>query len=204
MAAPTRHREDAAGDSARADQATRIFGQAAGKTDPRIGVLGDIDELTSFAGLARARADDQEMIAALLRIGELLLAIGADVADPNRRGRVQILMPDCRELTRAVQEIEHRLPPLSRFVIPGGSSPAAELHYCRSLARRMERSLQLLSLVEPVSTEVLSVANELSDYFFALARQASHGTGAGDNEWHHRGPLQLGELTKGQSGGQSD
>ncbi len=180
--------------TARSDPRTGITGGPAAKTDPRVRVLGEIDELTSYLGVARARNPDSALGRILERLQELLLALGCDVADPDRRGEVFLTPADCRALTEAVRFHESELPRLNRFIVPGPASPAAELHYARAISRRLERSLQELARQAPVSDEALAVANELSDLLFALARKAAHENGAADRKWRHRGPLASREL----------
>ena len=180
--------------TARSDPRTGITGGPAAKTDLRVRALGEIDELTSFLGVARARNPDSALGRVLERLQELLLALGCDVADPDRRGNVFLTALDCRALTEAVRFHERDLPRLDRFIVPGPASPAAELHYARAISRRLERSLQDLARKEPVSDEALAVANELSDLLFALARKAAYENGAEDRKWRHRGPLSSKEL----------
>jgi cob(I)alamin adenosyltransferase len=73
--------------------------------------------------------------------------------------------------------------PLREFIIPGITESDAKAHLCRSVCRKLERSI--IKLVDndtkPVyefksdeNTEfVLKFINRLSDYFFALARVLS-------------------------------
>lgn len=180
--------------TARSDPGTWITGEAAAKTDLRVRALGEIDELTSYLGVARARNRDPDLGKILARLQELLLTLGCDIADPERRGEVFLTAADCRALTEAVRAHERALPRLVRFIVPGPPSPAAELHYSRTIARRMERTLQSLAETEPVSEAALAAANELSDLLYALARRAAHAAGEVDHKWRPRAPLSGGDL----------
>ena len=62
-----------------------------------------------------------------------------------------------------------RLEALHSFVLPRGSRAGAQLHVCRTLARRAERSLWRLNRESPLRTEILQWSNRLSDLLFALA-----------------------------------
>ncbi len=57
------------------------------------------------------------------------------------------------------------LPPLTEFVLPGGSTGAAHAHVCRSVCRRAERSLW-----HAKQQDGARYLNRLSDFFFVLAR----------------------------------
>ncbi len=180
--------------TARSDIRTRVTGGPAAKTELRVSALGEIDELTSYLGVVRSQNADAALGRILERLQELLLALGSEVADPDRRGEVFLTPADCRALSEAVRFHESELPRLNRFIVPGPGSPAAELHFARAIARRLERTLQALGDIETVSETVLAVANELSDLLFVLARRAAHRAGAIDCEWRHRGPLSAEEL----------
>ena len=156
--------------------------------------LGEIDELTSYLGVARAHNPRPELDKILVRLQELLLALGCEIADPERRGDVFLTAADCQALTEAVRAHERMLPRLTRFIVPGPPSPAAELHYSRTIARRLERTLQSLAEDEPVSATALAAANELSDLLYALARRAAHAAGDVDHKWRPRAPLSGSDL----------
>ena len=55
------------------------------------------------------------------------------------------------------------------FVVPGGSLPAALLHYARAKARTCERRLWTLRRDYPIDERVMRLMNRLSDYLFTLA-----------------------------------
>lgn len=175
--------------TARSGPGTRITGESAAKTDLRVRALGEIDELTSYLGVARARNPHADLEKILLRLQEMLLALGCEIADPEGRGEVFLTAADCRALTEAVRFHERALPRLARFIVPGPPAPAPELHYARAIARRLERTLQSLARSEPVSEAALAVCNELSDLLYALARRAAHAAGGGDHKWRPRAPL---------------
>jgi cob(I)alamin adenosyltransferase len=57
--------------------------------------------------------------------------------------------------------------PLSSFILPGGTDAASFAHMARVAARRAERTVAALNLVNPVVRHYL---NRLSDHLFVLAR----------------------------------
>src|SRR6516164_9838351 len=57
------------------------------KDHARVEAYGDVDELSAALGVARCFAEDKEIAAGLLEIQKDLLAIGAQLADPNYETR---------------------------------------------------------------------------------------------------------------------
>jgi cob(I)alamin adenosyltransferase len=87
-----------------------------------------------------------------------------------------------------MDDAETALPPLRAFILPGGSNGAAELHLCRTVCRRAERTLLPLlregvAEVEPGVTFALRYLNRLSDLLFVLARLENVRTGVTEIEW---------------------
>ena len=77
---------------------------------------------------------------------------------------------------------EQDLPPLRRFILPGGSVGGAWLHLARTVCRRAERRVVGLgeAAVDPM---VVVYLNRLSDLLFVMARTASHRRGSPEAEW---------------------
>jgi cob(I)alamin adenosyltransferase len=80
-------------------------------------------------------------------------------------------------LEREIDAYSARHPPVSTFVVPGGSTAAAALHVARTIARRAERELVALDHEEPLDPTLLAWANRLSDLLFAAALAANHALG---------------------------
>ena len=72
-----------------------------------------------------------------------------------------------------MDRLEEDLPPLKRFILPGGSEAGARLHVARTVARRAERSLVALIHLEAVPDAFLPWLNRLSDLLFVAARTAN-------------------------------
>ena len=79
--------------------------------------------------------------------------------------------------------MERDLPPLTNFILPGGSLAAANLHVARTVCRRAERLV--VALESPPETAVRYL-NRLSDYLFVAAREANRAHGVGDVLWEKR------------------
>ena len=80
--------------------------------------------------------------------------------------------------------MDGQLPPLSAFILPGGSGVLnAQLHVSRSVCRRLERHLVPLLGEGALNPSLYQFVNRLSDYLFASARFASFCVGEEDQAW---------------------
>jgi cob(I)alamin adenosyltransferase len=73
-------------------------------------------------------------------------------------------------LEKNLTQYNQTLPPLENFILPGGTRSAALMHVCRTVCRRVERTVVRLHHLESLNANVLSYINRLSDMFFVLAR----------------------------------
>jgi cob(I)alamin adenosyltransferase len=89
---------------------------------------------------------------------------------------------DVERLEHAIDRLEGELPPLRRFILPGGSEGGARLHLARTVCRRAERRVVALG-AEAVEPAVVVYLNRLSDLLFVMARAANRRAGAGEREW---------------------
>lgn len=85
-------------------------------------------------------------------------------------------------LERTIDVLEQELPPLRRFILPGGSATGATLHLARTVCRRAERRVVGLG-ADAVEPPVVIYLNRLSDLLFVMARAVNHRTGALETEW---------------------
>ena len=151
------------------DGTTTLLGSGRiGKDDPRIGVLGDVDEASSFLGLARAEAD-REIGGLLIELQRLLYRVMGDLAMPKEDNVVS--EDDLKFLDDALEEWRGRTQIPKEFIIPGESRPGALLDVARSVTRRAERSLVAAGYAKQ-HPDAVRVVNRLSDLLFILARNA--------------------------------
>ena len=116
-----------------------------------------------------------------------LFALGARLADPadrigERVTKTAVSDADIQRLEDWIDRSETELPPLRRFILPGGSPAGALLHLSRTVCRRAERSIVALG-AERVDAPVLAYVNRLSDLLFVLARVVNHRAGRAEVEW---------------------
>ena len=151
------------------DGTTTLLGAGRlGKDDARVVVLGDVDEASSFIGLARAESEG-DMAELLIGLQRLLYRIMGDVAMPNEQNFVRD--PDVEYVDAALEEWRGRTRLPNEFVVPGESRLGALLDVARSVARRAERSLVAAGYAQ-THPDALRCVNRLSDVLFVAARNA--------------------------------
>jgi cob(I)alamin adenosyltransferase len=159
------------------------------KDHARVAAYGDVDELNSAIGLARATQPVHFFDELLETIQRDLFALGGQLATPDpekvREALEKAELSDARVQTfeRTMDDAERELPELRSFVLPAGTPKAAALHLARTICRRAERSVVTLSHGVQVPELFIIYLNRLSDLLFTLARLANHRDGAGDVTW---------------------
>ncbi|MFZ1730240.1 MAG: cob(I)yrinic acid a,c-diamide adenosyltransferase [Bacteroidota bacterium] len=165
---------------------TALFGgRRVGKSSPRIDAYGTVDELNAFLGLANAAAPDEISVFLTILQNELFV-LGSDLAtllDNRNSSIVRIGARHVEMMEERIDQLEEQLEPIRFFILPGGSETAARLHVCRTVARRAERMIVLLSTLEEINEFDLRYINRLSDFLFVLSRYANHLQGTGDVPW---------------------
>jgi cob(I)alamin adenosyltransferase len=145
-------------------------GNRLSKTDARIDAIGTVDELNSFVGVLVAELPFEADHAALCRqVQQELFDLGAALATQG-----QTPPPAMDDLERTLAELNAALPPLTEFVLPGGTRAAAAAHVCRTVCRRAERTLWRVE--DDYAAPCAQYLNRLSDLFFVLARTLNQGT----------------------------
>ena len=154
------------------DGTTTLLGSGRmGKDDLRIIVVGDVDEASSFLGVARAEANG-EIGELLISLQRLLYRVMGDVAMPKEDNFVG--EEDLKLLDDALEEWRSRTEIPNEFVVPGESRAGALLDVARTVTRRAERSLVAAGYAAEHPYAV-RVVNRLSDLLFVLARNADGG-----------------------------
>jgi len=147
-------RQGDAGESQLADGSKRPKG------DALFAAIGDVDELNSQFGALLTEVADGGPAAQLREVQQQLFDLGAHLATLG-----ELPAPSVESLESAISAMNEALPPLTEFVLPGGSRAGAAAHVCRSVCRRAERSLWRADV--PDGGRYL---NRLGDYCVVLAR----------------------------------
>lgn len=155
---------------------TRLYsGEQVPKDHPRLEACGDVDELVTVMGMARAYARSRTLREHLLHIQRMLFRVGSEAAtDRARRSslRNRVGAGDVAALERMCLVWDKAGRPRD-FVVPGGSPPSAWLDFARAVARRCERRLVGLSRRGDLDNpDLLKWINRLSDLLWLMARAA--------------------------------
>lgn len=143
---------------------TSLFGgRRVPKSNGLIEIVGELDELQSFVGLAMCTCDEAVLRRVQDDIYRLMSYFGFEMKWPKG-----IKAVDAEDVGFLEGEIEAREVEMSEFVRPGGSEAAARLHVCRTVCRRVERKVVEVEC----EGEVLKYLNRLSDLLFVMAVSA--------------------------------
>ena len=159
------------GDKGRTSLAT---GKRVSKSDLRLEAYGTADELNSFVGLLRSVLMSSccgckgSIDVQLGWLQNRLFDLGAILAGSD----MQLSEGAVNQLENWIDDMQEKLPELRAFILPGGDEVVAICHVCRTVSRRLERSMVVWreESGEDVSEEVWQFVNRLSDYYFVLAR----------------------------------
>lgn len=150
-----------------------LSGETVSKADPRLNVVGSLDELIATLGLARSFAK-KELAAKIKALQLELMRMSAEFSGCSK-GR-----SDLATTGKHVSEIESRISKLGSkiklpksFLVPGTTQCASALELARTVARRAEREAIAIREAKGYENEHAFVyLNRLSDYLFLLARDA--------------------------------
>jgi cob(I)alamin adenosyltransferase len=171
---------------------TDLFGgPRVGKDHVRVEAYGAVDELNAVIGACAAASEQVDLVEILMGIQARLFEIGAYLASPDARRREKSGVSEpgdesVAELEAHIDAFEGELTPLRRFVLPGGTAAAANLHVARTVCRRAERRTVVLDREAPLEPSALRFLNRLSDLLFVLARVENARAGIADVEWSGR------------------
>lgn len=169
------------------DGTTSLFsGGRVPKTHLRVEAYGTVDELNSVLGVARAHRPSRQTDDYLARVQRQLFHLGADLATPLDAKSDWVARMDAdtvRWLEERIDEMTAALPPLTNFILPGGSLAAAQIHVARTVCRRAERLVVALQEHETIGDHALIYLNRLSDFLFTLARYENMRAGIPDVMW---------------------
>ena len=143
---------------------------------------GTVDELNASLGLVFLCLDNKKDenvfndIKILIRgIQNDLFDLGADLSTPISKAKqsykpLRITENQIKKIEEKIDEYNDELKPLNSFILPGGSEAASLIHLSRTIARRAERDVSLLSSEEEINKNSLVYLNRLSDLLFVLSR----------------------------------
>jgi cob(I)alamin adenosyltransferase len=151
------------------------------KDDPRLEVIGTLDELNSHIGLVQAItagnydiSDDTTFKDIQDMLFEFGMLEGSKVTDVHIYNKIS-------EMEELIDDIDKDLPPLKNFILPGGTLLAAQFHVARTICRRLERLMVANKF--HYGEAKLAYINRLSDLFFVAARAVNSNYNKKDIIW---------------------
>jgi len=191
-----------------------VDGSRRSKGDIRLEAVGLCDEVNASFGMIRAATLDLDaqhddggprsnvrrtglvVLAALDRLQSEVFDLGAEVATPpgGLPEGMQVLGQEHADLLlEEMDEMLVELPPLTSFILPGGSHLLAAFHVARVTVRRLERTMVALREAETDGMRDLALVyvNRLSDWCFVMGRWCALRLGEDEVLWKplgRRGP----------------
>ncbi len=167
-----------------------VGGTRVPKTHIRLEAYGTVDELNSNLGLLLTYLSDEQDRNFLRQVQDKLFAVGSQLATDREKIALQtssiIDWEEVKTMESEIDRLDSLLPPLSAFVLPGGSRGAAVCHVCRTVCRRAERRILALAQQADIAAELLAYVNRLSDYLFVLSRKINQAEGKDEIIWNNR------------------
>ena len=167
---------------------TSIIGGRVFKDNEQVEAYGTVDEANSIIGVAVSFLTPEQQVVReeLERIQHELFDCGGDLSMKSGAETKYPYKVTEEMVTFLEERIDHYMqeaPALERFVLPGGTQVAAQLHVARTVVRRAERRVVSLARKQSINPFVRQYLNRLSDYLFALARVVNHQAGQKDIEY---------------------
>jgi cob(I)alamin adenosyltransferase len=149
-------------------------GTRVAKDSARIAAIGAVDELNAVLGLVPLANHPEE--AGLRAIQNDLFDLGADLCVPGPPDQgLRITTEHVGRLEREIERLNANLPPLTSFILPGGTPAAAWCHLARTVCRRAEREVVTSMRSYGVNSQLLVYLNRLSDFLFVMSRVLNQG-----------------------------
>ncbi len=148
-------------------------------------ILGELDELNSFVGLAKSFTRGQyenTIFDSLTLVQNHIFLIQAEIA--SVRGDLsprRISQDDIYTLEQYTHYAGIDLPELHSFILPAGTTLACALHCVRTIARRVERRF-LVGTSERDQGVLSQYFDRLACLVFTLARNTNKWAGVGERQ----------------------
>lgn len=160
--------------TARGDQGgTDLLGERVSKDDPRIELMGSLDEATSSIGFGRSLVTWANANDLLLSTQRDLYQIMAELAfvDTTRPDSLRFSSERVDWLESNIATVQESVTLPREFVVTGDTTAGAALDVSRTVARRAERHAVALANAGSIGNpEIIRYLNRLSTLLFILAR----------------------------------
>ncbi len=150
------------------------------KDDPRIALIGDVDELNSWLGVVIANGAEGVLKETLAACQHDLFDLGGALSFP---GSPMLSEEQVKRLDATAEQLNAELPPLKEFILPGGAKEISFCHVARTVCRRAERAMAAFHRTAPEAAHGLQYLNRLSDILFIAARIEARRLGVDEVYW---------------------
>jgi cob(I)alamin adenosyltransferase len=143
-------------------------GSRVAKDSVRVEAFGTVDEANSAIGVILGNSSVPDNVrTCLTEVQHDLFELGGELCIPGHSAITQDFID---RLEDELDKLNHDLPALKEFILPGGGPAAAACHLARTIVRRAERRVGTLASNEAVRPEASRYLNRLSDLLFVIAR----------------------------------
>jgi cob(I)alamin adenosyltransferase len=159
---------------------TDVLGERVDKADPRIDLIGTLDETTSQIGAGRAFATSARTKEWLIEVQRDLYRIMAELAFTDELRPEKYVLPAERvqRLEEMTDQFSSEVELPREFILPGETIPGAMLDVARTVARRAERiAVALAHEGHLQNPEIIRYLNRLSSLLFMAARAEDQESG---------------------------
>jgi cob(I)alamin adenosyltransferase len=173
-----------------------VSGNRTLKSDNRIDLYGELDELNSRIGLSCSQLsldlEFQQTVNFLHHVQSAIFDLGSNLAcEVENRSKFnlpQISDQFIGDIELEIDRLDGELPPLKNFILPGGTVVSSSIHLCRTNTRAVERKLidYFQTTKEELPANSIIFLNRLSDYLFVLARFVNKIKSVEEIEWKPR------------------
>jgi len=163
-----------------------LGGTMVDKFNYKIEAYGNIDELNSFIGHLHDQNIDKNHKKFLIFIQIQLLNLGSIVSFDGKKKNIKlpkVLSSDVKKIEDEIDKLEKDLLPLSSFILPSGHPISSLCHITRTVCRRSERGVALLSSKGENQEIAIQFLNRLSDYLFVLSRKILQEHNTSETYW---------------------
>lgn len=164
-----------------------IGGTRVSKGDLRLESYGTIDELNAHLGMIRAYPLTEGEKAFMVFLQCKMFSVGGYLATDQSKVELKsetvITLKDIEAIEEQIDAYDSELPPLTKFILPGGDPQVCATHIARTVCRRAERNIIRLAETQNVDEKVIRFVNRLSDYLFVLSRHLSKKSGCEEIPW---------------------
>ncbi len=165
-----------------------VGGKRVSKCSVRLEAYGTADELNSQLGVLLATPGISPYAAeTLLWLQHKLFDLGSQLAtEPDSKFKSKgITLADVERIEHGIDSLQQHLPPMRKFVLPGGTMAAAQANVARTVARRCERRMVAMQQAgEEVTADAMKFINRLSDFLFLVGRECNIISGTDEIFWN--------------------